>query len=180
MTRLSEGAASSSRRCGFGTESRCLLENHGRQVVAHGAELAGGSVAEMGDEVMLADGPELVAEPPRVEAGEDAAKITVRIVLADKPEGTEVPAGSAGTLRFRPTKAGAYRVEVRVVPNHLGPWMGTAKSKLVARELPWVLANPIYVKWIRAQVGSFRWAATRSATWRLPAELRWVRIQRPA
>lgn len=105
-------------------------------------------VAEIGDEVALADAPEIVVEAPRADlvAGQDAPALKVKIVLADRPEGTEVASGDGSApLRFKPTKPGAYRVEVRVLPNHLVGYMGSAKAKLL-REFAWVLANPIYVK----------------------------------
>lgn len=105
-------------------------------------------IAEIGDEVALADAPEIVVEAPRFDLapGQVAPVLRVKIVLADRPEGTEVASSDgAAPLRFKPTKPGAYRTEVRITPNHLIGYMGSAKPKLL-REFAFILANPIYVK----------------------------------
>jgi hypothetical protein len=43
------------------------------------------------------------------------------------------------------TVAGAYRVEVKMIPRHLGPYLGTLGPAYSERELPWIYASPIYV-----------------------------------
>jgi hypothetical protein len=103
---------------------------------------ANGVVTELGGEVALAESPVIVVDPPRTVGGE---ALLVRLVLADRPEGSVV-ATSDGTapLRYSPTKPGAYRVEVRMTPHHLRPYLAGADKQLV-REMPWIYANPIWV-----------------------------------
>ena len=104
---------------------------------------AAGKVVELGGEVALAASPVLIVEPPQVGSG---STLRVRVVLADRAEGTEVASGD-GTqkLTFAPTKAGAYRVEVRMTPHHLRPYMAGAEKQLL-RELPWIYTNAIWIK----------------------------------
>ena len=109
---------------------------------------AKGGVVEVGGEAKLSDAPTIVVDPPRDEVapGQLAPTLRVRIILADRAEGTEVASGD-GTqpLRFAPTKPGAYRVEVRILPRHLQAYMGTAAAQLL-REVPWIYTNPFYVR----------------------------------
>jgi hypothetical protein len=41
---------------------------------------------------------------------------------------------------------GAYRVEISIVPRHLGPYLGDLGTDLAEHELPWIYASPIYVE----------------------------------
>ena len=50
-----------------------------------------------------------------------------------------------GTLEFPVTQAGAYRVEVRMVPKHLKAFAGTRKAFFTA-ERPWVMSSALYVQ----------------------------------
>jgi hypothetical protein len=43
------------------------------------------------------------------------------------------------------TAPGAYRVEISIVPRHLGPYLGDLGTSLAEAELPWIYASPIYV-----------------------------------
>ncbi|HJL15845.1 MAG TPA: hypothetical protein RMH99_09325 [Sandaracinaceae bacterium LLY-WYZ-13_1] len=42
------------------------------------------------------------------------------------------------------TEPGAYRAEVRMVPEHARPFLGSRADRLV-REVVWVYANPVHV-----------------------------------
>ena len=110
-------------------------------------ENAGGSDLELGSDVSLASSPTIVVQPPHVETatGVQAPVIRTRLLLIDRPGGTEV-AGADGQQRIRHVvqKAGAYRVEVRITPHHLRPYLGM-QTQLI-REFTWILTNPFYVK----------------------------------
>jgi hypothetical protein len=41
---------------------------------------------------------------------------------------------------------GAYRVEITIIPHHLGPYLGDLGTAHADVELPWIYANPIYVE----------------------------------
>jgi hypothetical protein len=110
-------------------------------------------VAEMGDEVSLADAPELVVKRPKilhVDPAAPAPEMTLRILKADGSEWTEVASGDAD-LRFTPTEPGAYRAEVRMIPHHMGDHLRADAEFLLERFGPsfdgwvWIYANPIYV-----------------------------------
>ena len=49
-----------------------------------------------------------------------------------------------GDLQFTPKDPGAYRAEVRMRPDHLRQDIGTFVES-IARDHPWIYANPIYV-----------------------------------
>ena len=42
--------------------------------------------------------------------------------------------------------AGAYRVEITMVPHHLGPYLADLGTAYAEVELPWIYASPIYVQ----------------------------------
>ncbi|HEY1089074.1 MAG TPA: hypothetical protein VGE37_15320, partial [Archangium sp.] len=50
-----------------------------------------------------------------------------------------------GTLEVPVTEAGAYRVEVRMVPKHLRAFAGTRRQYFTA-ERPWVMTSALYVE----------------------------------
>jgi len=59
---------------------------------------------------------------------------------------SEVAAGSAPELTVPLSATGAYRVEITIVPLHLGPYLYDLGPDLAAAELPWIYASPIYVE----------------------------------
>jgi hypothetical protein len=40
---------------------------------------------------------------------------------------------------------GAYRIEISIVPRHLGPYLGDLGTELADAELPWIYVSPFYV-----------------------------------
>jgi hypothetical protein len=105
-------------------------------------------VHEMGEEVSLADGAELLVALPRIEnldPAKPAPKITLRILRAIE-DGWDEVAKSEAPIRFRPTKAGAYRAEVRIVPNHLKGKLGDYEHTVLGEDFVWIYANAIYVR----------------------------------
>ncbi len=108
---------------------------------------AGGTRHELGDEVPSAPAPTLHLALPAVHrldpAGPQPA-IRGRILRA-AAGGTwdEVAAGSED-LSYVVASPGVYRAEVRIVPEHLRPWLGL-RADLYVVDSPWIYANPIYV-----------------------------------
>lgn len=76
------------------------------------------------------------ADPPPI--------VTMRILRATATGAVEVASGDGATLEHVTTEAGAYRAEVRMIPEHARPVLGSRGESLI-RELPWVYSNPIFV-----------------------------------
>jgi hypothetical protein len=108
----------------------------------------GSRVAEMGEEVQLADQPVLRVSRPSVrhlDPTREAPVLTLRILRAIDGGFEEVAAGN-DDLTFTPTQPGAYRAEVRMVPLHLRENLGRYATALLAKDFVWIYANPIYVR----------------------------------
>lgn len=109
--------------------------------------LEGPVTKEIGDEVSLRAGVALEVKTPRVRDLDPSARppvITTRLLRARVDGWDEVASTTEATLRFVPTEPGAYRAEVRLVPNHLEPFIGRRKDFLRASR-PWVMSNAIDV-----------------------------------
>jgi hypothetical protein len=107
-----------------------------------------GERRQMGEEVALADAPVLRVRQPTlrgVAADREAPVLETRILRAIEGGFEEVASG-AGDLAYSPTRPGAYRAEVRMVPYHLRPDLGADADTLLARDYVWIYANPIYVE----------------------------------
>ena len=74
-----------------------------------------------------------------------APKISIRILRAIDGGFEEVAKGER-TLRFTPTVAGAYRAEVRMVPNHLSGLLGDYEKTILGQDFVWIYSNAIYVR----------------------------------
>jgi hypothetical protein len=61
--------------------------------------------------------------------------------------GAQIAATGAGpTLSVPMSSAGAYRVEISIVPHHLGPYLRDLGTAFADVELPWIYASPIYAR----------------------------------
>jgi hypothetical protein len=106
---------------------------------------SGATVAEMGGDVAL--GATLSVNLPAIRDLDPAAPapaFTVRLLRANGEAWDEVAAGP-GDLAFVATVPGAYRAEVRMVPNHLTDALGPVAHTALAHDYVWIYANPIYV-----------------------------------
>jgi hypothetical protein len=100
---------------------------------------------EMGDEVPAGETCTLHLTLPTVHALDPAgAQPVIRGRILRSNDGTwdEVAAGTED-LQYTATP-GVYRAEVRIVPEHLRPWLNLRADRWVV-ERPWVYSNPIYV-----------------------------------
>jgi hypothetical protein len=108
----------------------------------------GDRTREIGEEIMLSEAPVLRVTRPQVhELSPLLPTPTTRLrVLRAEASGawTEVAAADTGDISFTPTTAGVYRAEVRITPNHLGPYLPGLERLM--REVPWVYSSPIYVR----------------------------------
>ncbi len=71
--------------------------------------------------------------------------VSLHLIHAQAGGGVEVASADDGDLEFTPTEAGAYRLEVRMVPEHTRPYLNRRADELI-RELPWAYGNPIFVE----------------------------------
>ena len=71
-----------------------------------------------------------------------APEIRATVVRVDATGRTDLP-GTEGVVLDRP---GAYRIEVSIVPHHLGPYLRDLGSSLADQELPWIYTGAIYVQ----------------------------------
>jgi hypothetical protein len=106
----------------------------------------GGEAIEIGGASSLADAPEIRAVAPQVQELDPdgpAPAITLHVLRAIEGGFEEVASGES-ELAYAPDAEGAYRVEVRIAPRHLAPWLGDWAADA---ELPrvWIYANPFYV-----------------------------------
>jgi hypothetical protein len=104
--------------------------------------------AELGGTVPV--GTTLHVDLPRVRGLDPALPVpTVRArVIYISPSGavtTVADVTGEPSLDVELTTIGAYRVEISIVPRHLGPYLGDLGTELADRELPWIYASPIYV-----------------------------------
>jgi hypothetical protein len=70
-----------------------------------------------------------------------APEIHATVVRVDATGRTDL--GGTDVVLDRP---GAYRVEVSIVPHHLGPYLRDLGTALADQELPWIYTSPIYVQ----------------------------------
>ena len=106
---------------------------------------SGESRFDMGDAAPL--GATLRVRRPRLPDGfpnDPAPDITVVLYRAAEGGAEEVARTTDDELVFVADRAGAYRVEVRMTPHHIGPFVVMRADRLV-REVTWVYSNPIFV-----------------------------------
>lgn len=83
--------------------------------------------------------PRLPDDWPR----EPAPILTARLLRSAAGGAVEVASGD-GDLVYAATEAGAYRVEIRMIPEHMRPELGNRADRLI-HEVVWVYSNPIFV-----------------------------------
>jgi len=96
--------------------------------------------------VSLSDGVELVATLPEVAELDESAtapEITLRLLRA-RPDGWDLVTETDEDLSYAVTEPGAYRVEVRMRPLHLLPYLASY-ADLAEQDYVWIYSNPVYV-----------------------------------
>jgi hypothetical protein len=107
-----------------------------------------GSSFEIGSTTQLASGVVLHASLPKVKYLDPAAEApALRMqLLRAREDGWDLMAESTdGDIDFTATQAGAYRVEVRMIPKHLKAFAGQRRSFFTA-ERPWVMTSALYIE----------------------------------
>jgi len=113
----------------------------------------GSRTYELGDTAPSAEGATLTVDIPHVrnlDPSLPAPGVRARVIWIETPTGvvTELAKSAEGDaqLNVHIGAPGAYRVEITIVPSHLGPYLGDLGTDLAEVELPWVYASPIYVQ----------------------------------
>ncbi len=104
--------------------------------------------AELGDTVAAA-GAQLVVKVPTVRAldpGLPAPEIRATVLHLTAGGAVTVGTGSGPELAVALPGPGAYRVEISIVPHHLGPYLRDLGTDMADRELPWIYTSAIYVE----------------------------------
>ncbi|HUT99924.1 MAG TPA: hypothetical protein VM425_00640 [Myxococcota bacterium] len=105
----------------------------------------GDDIYEMGEQIPAGKTIDLhlvLPEVYKLDPDGPAPIIRGRILKAEDGDWQEVAAGT-DDLVYR-AGPGAYRAEVRIVPEHLRPWLGPHADDYI-KEFPWIYSNPIYV-----------------------------------
>jgi hypothetical protein len=103
--------------------------------------------AEMGDTVNV--GSTLSVTLPTVRNLDPklpAPEIRANVIRVTSSGPTTVLSSTDSQLSVAMDQPGAYRVEITIIPHHLGPYLGDLGTAYADQELPWIYANPIYVE----------------------------------
>ena len=114
--------------------------------------VAGATVTELGGSVPVDAGATLAVTVPTVlelPASLPAPVVEARVLRVDPTGPVEVAAGSGPTLTVPLDRVGAYRVEVSMIPRHLGPYLRRLGPEAAERVHPWIYSNSIYVLPVR-------------------------------
>ncbi|HEU5057179.1 MAG TPA: hypothetical protein VFU21_11665 [Kofleriaceae bacterium] len=114
------------------------------------AEVPGGEPVELGGTVAAGAGATLeVAVPEVLDLDPALARpaVTARVVHIPPGGDPAVVAEGPGPALSAPLDApGAYRVEVRILPSHLAPYLGSLGPAHAEKTHPWIYASPVYVE----------------------------------
>jgi len=69
-------------------------------------------------------------------------------VLWIEPGGavTELTSTTSDHVAIHLGSPGAYRVEISMVPRHLGPYLGDLGTDMAEVEMPWIYVSPFYIQ----------------------------------
>jgi hypothetical protein len=103
---------------------------------------AAGTRYEMGGSFLPTEGAYIQATVPQISTPE-GGNATIRTLLFRSTGTTweQVAESGTGESRFPITTPGIYRVEVRLTPSHLLPFLERL-GRLARNELPWIYGNP--------------------------------------
>ena len=105
---------------------------------------AGGG--ELGDTVPVGTTLEVAIPHVRnLDKSLPAPTIVATVYRIDASGPTMVASGS-DNLTVPMTSAGAYRVEITMVPHHLGPYLADLGTAAAEQTVPWIYASPIYAQ----------------------------------
>jgi hypothetical protein len=107
------------------------------------------ATTELGGQVAVSDGATLNVSIPSVRNLDPTLPppdIRAAIIRIDSTGATTIVDGEGPTLTAPLDAPGAYRVEISIVPHHLGPYLADLGTAHADARVPWIYANPIYVQ----------------------------------
>ena len=107
-----------------------------------------GATIELGGTIPRTQGADLTVTVPKVrnlDPSLPAPTIVAIVYWIDATGSHELSRGS-DTFLTHLGAPGAYRVEVRITPSHLGPYLRDLGTALAEVELPWIYTSPFYVE----------------------------------
>ena len=110
---------------------------------------AGAATFELGDTLHVADAGTLTVDVPHVRGLDPmlpTPEVRARILWIDVVGAHVVGTGEGSQFSVSLTSPGVYRVEITIVPHHLGPYLADLGTAYADAELPWIYASPIYVQ----------------------------------
>jgi len=71
-----------------------------------------------------------------------------RSALMKKAAGnvTELTSSTMDQVTVNLGAPGAYRIEISIIPRHLGPYLGDLGTDMADAEMPWIYVSPFYVQ----------------------------------
>ncbi len=107
-----------------------------------------GALAGMGDSISASATATFRVTVPTVyqlDPSLPAPELHARLLRVDAAGVHELASGAGPTVSAPADQPGAYRVEISIVPHHLGPYLGHLGTAPADQELPWIYGNPVYV-----------------------------------
>ena len=108
------------------------------------AAKSGSQTYEMGTDLASEQGVTLHVGVPRVYGKLSEQPVITAKLLRAVADGWETVASDTKDFDFPVQKSGVYRVDVKIVPNHLRKFLGATPEKYLV-EHSWVYSGPIYL-----------------------------------
>lgn len=104
-----------------------------------------GEIYEMGDNVTDSESVTMTVKIPEIYNLDPCAEKPVfRAILLRANDGEWEEVASSDSDISAEVQKGAYRAEIRMIPNHLTSWLGNEPENYLDEKI-WVYSNPIYV-----------------------------------
>ena len=100
-----------------------------------------GSTVPRGADLLI-NVPEVRGLDPKL----PAPVIRTRVLhIAPGGQVSELASSTEATLQIPLANPGAYRIEISMIPHHLGPYLGDLGTDMADVEMPWIYVSPFYV-----------------------------------
>lgn len=116
---------------------------------------ASGAMHELGSTIPVSAAPVLRVNIPKVRGLDPSLpdpEIVAKVFWIDRAgvvqqvADVDATTSSNGQVNVNLGAPGAYRVEITIVPRHLGPYLHDLGTEMAEVELPWIYTSPFYVE----------------------------------